>query len=450
MISLPLRLAIPDPSKTPIVTISRRGAFPVKLGDGASYSLSAKTHLNDLESCLSGPHPPPCVLRVVVYDYSIRERPRRRLPFPTHLYIFARLTYSPRRFPKGKFSPMTISRAKPVPRAELFRTYWYFAAERQQIFFRRLRGEPPPWTDDDILSDYKFCNVYRASDRVSQFLIRHVIYGAPHSAKDLVFRTILFRLFNRIETWRFLEDRFGSVDISTYDAEAFAALLGRRHKNGSKIFGGAFILCANKAFGFDKKHENYLALVQTMLNDNLPRRLLAAASLEEVYSLLLEYPLIGPFMAYQIAIDLNYTEVLDYSENSFTKAGPGALRGISKCFVDTGGFSAEEIIHWVVDGQERFCEKYDIEFPTLWGRRLKAIDCQGLFCEVDKYTRVAFPELKSERKRIKSRFEPTGGRIAYFYPPKWGINEAVREYLEDRGDGERGVRGPAEQIPLLN
>ena len=41
-------------------------------------------------------------------------------------------------------------------------------------------------------------------------------------------------------------------------------------------------------------------------------------------------PLIGNFMAYQLAIDLNYSDVFNFDENDFTIAGPGALRGIKK------------------------------------------------------------------------------------------------------------------------
>jgi hypothetical protein len=38
--------------------------------------------------------------------------------------------------------------------------YWRFAAERQRIFERRLAGDPPPWTSDRILREFKFCNVF--------------------------------------------------------------------------------------------------------------------------------------------------------------------------------------------------------------------------------------------------------------------------------------------------
>ena len=30
----------------------------------------------------------------------------------------------------------------PVPRARIYEMYWYFASERQQMFQRRVAGEP--------------------------------------------------------------------------------------------------------------------------------------------------------------------------------------------------------------------------------------------------------------------------------------------------------------------
>jgi hypothetical protein len=62
------------------------------------------------------------------------------------------------------------------------------------------------------------------------------------------------------------------------------------------------------------------------------------------------------------------------------------------------------------------------------------IDCQNLFCEVDKYARVAHPNVqsRSNRIRIKRRFLPSSGPIDYWYPPKWAIDESlVRGSLRD-------------------
>ena len=49
----------------------------------------------------------------------------------------------------------------PVPRTRIYDLYWYFASERHRVFERRVAGEPDPWTDDPILREFKFCNVFR-------------------------------------------------------------------------------------------------------------------------------------------------------------------------------------------------------------------------------------------------------------------------------------------------
>jgi hypothetical protein len=323
----------------------------------------------------------------------------------------------------------------PVPRWDLYDAYWRFAAERQSVFFRRLRGEPFPWSDDPILQAYKFCNAYRASDRASQFLVRDVIYQPNFSPDDTLLRCVLFRLFSKIATWQLLESVHGPVTIGSFNRDAFGATLERAIAGGETIYTNAFILCASDVFGHQRKHRNYLALVEAMFKDGLPRKVAQARSLEEVYRHLIDYPMIGPFMAYQLAIDINYSELTDFDENDFTIPGPGAIRGINKCFLDTGICSTSALIHRMVDHQDAEFERLGLTFESLWGRPLHAIDCQNLFCEVDKYARVAFPELSSNRQRIKTKFKPAPTPIDYFYPPKWGINALV-EAATSRHPGE--------------
>lgn len=130
-------------------------------------------------------------------------------------------------------------------------------------------------------------------------------------------------------------------------------------------------------------------------------------------------------MSYQTAIDLNYSCLINFSENEFTQPGPGALRGIKKCFLDLGDFTPAEVITWMVDNQATELARLGLPFGGLYGRPLHAIDCQGLFCETDKYCREAAPQLASARKRIKARFTPTTEPVRLFFPPKWGLNERL-------------------------
>jgi len=197
------------------------------------------------------------------------------------------------------------------------------------------------------------------------------------------------------------------------------------------LYTGAFILCATKAFGFSEKHKNHVALFREMfIRHKAGQRIREAGSLAKIVEYLQSFPLNGPFMSYQIAIDLNYSEYVNFDENDFTQAGPGALRGIKKAFTNLGSWSPSDIIRWMVERQELEFERLGLTFSGLWGRPLHAIDCQGLFCELDKYCREAVPELVSNRSRIKARFVPSSSPLSFFFPPKWGLNQRLLESLK--------------------
>ncbi len=325
--------------------------------------------------------------------------------------------------PRTAGSPAPIRRRPPRPRPEVYRAYWHLAAERQRIFEARLSAAQAPWSADPILRRYRFCNAFRASDRISQYLIRDVVYApSEFSPTDRVLRTILFRLFSRSQTWEMIEDRCGPLRAESFDPEAIGAVLDKAMAAGRTLYTSAFILCANRAYGYRRKHRNHLALLNAMLADRLPEQLLEAPSLESVYEQLRAYPLIGPFMAYQLAIDLNYGPDFGFSEDDFTVPGPGAIRGLAKVFCDLGDFSPSQAIHWLRERQAVVMEELGISPPTLFGRQLHAIDCQNLLCELDKYARVKFPELRSDRTRIKQAFKSAGSLPEPFYPPRWGIH----------------------------
>jgi hypothetical protein len=304
----------------------------------------------------------------------------------------------------------------------VFDTYWRFACERQRVFHARVRGEPPPWTDDPVLSAHRFTNVYRASDRVSQFLIRHVIYDRDACAEDVVFRTLLFKLFNRTETWTHLSAAVGEISWGTYERSRYEQALDRIMLAGERVYSGAYIM-PSPALGARRKHANHLRLLEMMMRDDLAKKLTEARSLEAIYRLLLGYPSLGRFLAFQLAIDLNYGALFSFSEMEFVVAGPGARSGLQKCFADTDGLSDEDVIRAVADLAESELARQDLRFADLWGRPLQLIDCQNLFCEVDKYARVVHPDITttSARARIKQRFRAALRPTPQWYPPKWGI-----------------------------
>jgi hypothetical protein len=206
----------------------------------------------------------------------------------------------------------------------VFDTYWKFAAERQRIFEKRVRGEPQPWTTDPILQDYKFTNAFRACDRVSQFLIREVIYEASASthAEEVVFRILLFKLFNSIPAWEVLKAKFGMPTWKGFNQQAYAAELGNAKANGIKIWNIAYVQNQKYATHLPTKHERYLALLDHMMGTNVTGKLQAAPTYFDAFKVLQSYPIHGDFIAMQHLTDINYSEVIDFDEDDFIIPGP--------------------------------------------------------------------------------------------------------------------------------
>jgi hypothetical protein len=312
----------------------------------------------------------------------------------------------------------------------VFNTYWRFAAERQEIFLRRLKGAKRPWTSDQVLREYKFTNAYRASDRVSQYLIRHVIYSGSQAPDEVVFRILLFKFFNRIETWELLRAHVGAIEAASFDEKRYSSILAEALTRGERIYSAAYIIPPVHTDAPQRyKHDGHLGLIARMLRERVPERIASCDSMESGFQLLRSYPSVGDFLAYQYLIDINYSEVISFDESEFVMPGPGARDGIRKCFY-SNEFVPSDLIKHVADSQEREFERLGLTFRTLWGRPLQLIDCQNLFCEVDKYARVRHPEAVgvSGRTRIKQRYKEAKAVGTVWYPPKWGINRQVMEW----------------------
>jgi hypothetical protein len=315
---------------------------------------------------------------------------------------------------------------EPIKVSEVYDTYWRFAQKRQEVFFNKLHRARYPWTDDIIIQKFKFTNVYRASDRVSQYLIKNIIYSGPKDIVNVVFRILLFKIFNKIETWELLEKNFGEITYQDYNYKQFNKILTEAINSNKRIYSAAYIMPPVRLdSSLKKKHSNHLKILELMMEDKIYEKVANTKIFKDVYDILIGYPLIGQFLAYQFSIDINYSEVINFSENDFVIPGPGALNGIKKCFISTGGLSTNDIIKFMKDRQFYEFERLGLDFRTLWGRPLTLIDCQNLFCEVDKYSRIAHPDIKGKdnRKKIKQMYKPNGKDItSYWFPPKWRIN----------------------------
>ena len=82
--------------------------------------------------------------------------------------------------------------------------YFYWLHERETIRIRKEeRRDHPPWTQDPILQEFKFCQVFREDDRTTRWFRTHM-RDPLQDKPEVLMATIIFRWFNLIETGRTL------------------------------------------------------------------------------------------------------------------------------------------------------------------------------------------------------------------------------------------------------
>ena len=281
-------------------------------------------------------------------------------------------------------------------------TFWYFVCERMNLFWnkREFPDEPELWTDDEKLKKGAYTNVYRVLDRVSQYLLQHVIYdGVLRDPQRDFFRIMLFKLFNSPETWESLPKHMRELPRSGWGKEwtnldtHFESLYSK-----GKIFRGAYIMPS--AYASQRPHCVYsframLEILHDLLSwkggdINAVQQLRECDTMEQAYNVLRKFPGIGPFLAYQFVADLNYAWGF-WDEDEFVALGPGARRGVDLCFQKRKNWKRENHVMWCCDNWHLEIVKRDLVFHDI-GRPPRLIDVQNCFCEFQKYIRPDGPK----------------------------------------------------------
>ena len=267
--------------------------------------------------------------------------------------------------------------------------------ERQSIYHKRMvLKEPPPWTDDTVLRNYFFTNVYREEDKGTVFLIRNLI--RIEDDNDLLFAIMVYRLFNDIDTFRFLMLRCKMTRWGTWDWERASRYLNAYENHGNRVFTDAFTVTGVKFGGFPDKIRNICYLIHKLQKQvpALLARIKSAKSLKQVWQIFNDTEGFGRFLAYELAIDVNYSRLIQFSENDWVNAGPGCKRGILWIWSarDTSK-KWEDYITFLQVQQETFIEgigRLD-EWHAVWpGYRMTLRGVEHSLCEFQKYARSKY------------------------------------------------------------
>lgn len=295
----------------------------------------------------------------------------------------------------------------------------YWMIERERIRYRKeTLGKPAPWTNDRILQEYRFCNVFRIRDKVTrQYLERlPAMEGNP---LRVFWSTCVFRYFNLANTydaiqpifpWKGSETRIVDGTPWIEPRKNAKKVLSAMHRRGEQMFTGAYIV--TNAGRSEPKWKVSIDVLDRLW-PNVPMLLntiMARNTLQHAVEMLATQYNIGRFTAYEIATDLSYTTLLNEAHDLYTwaNAGPGAVRGLNRIHGRPLGGSlyvsnAEDEMRALY---EMMCEvvQYAVndevegDWPILTMREI-----EHSLCEFDKYMRV----LQGEG-RPRARYNGTG------------------------------------------
>ena len=266
--------------------------------------------------------------------------------------------------------------------------YIYWIEERERIRFKKEDlKQDPPWTEDPILKEFKFCQVFREDDRTTRWFAAHI--RQPLSAEpEVIMATVIFRFFNLIETGRTLLEN--NLHLEWNREKAIEEVIKQ-----PKWVTGAYIVKTpnrmNKVTGVAEcishiwvERENLIASLEKM------------TTLQEAWQFLLQYPYIGPFVAYELVTDLRHTYVLNEATDICTwgNPGPGAMRGLNRLTGRPLGF-CKRSYDWDLEMRLLYeiCKERLI-LPGIspndkhYRMPFEMREVEGGLCEYDKYTRI--------------------------------------------------------------
>ena len=282
-----------------------------------------------------------------------------------------------------------VKKLKPLDR------FIYWIRERNQIYLRRRAGKPKPWTDDLILQSFKFCNVRRCLDTVSQWLIENW-YKPYRDHPNLVLACTLARQLN---TTAALEAIGFPV---SWNPEKVQAVLEQRARDGERNYSAAYMITSRYGKRRRAPQTKEYQTVWTVCNpvaQHPPQ--LDSSSFRETWKRLLWIPGFGSFIAGQVAADLRWALSGSWEDaQTWAPLGHGSVRGLNRYYNR----------HLTLNMDKASLERGDYleEMRSLFNAvcvlpripSMDLMDFQNCLCEWDKYERTLWGQ-----GRPKSRYD---------------------------------------------
>ena len=264
----------------------------------------------------------------------------------------------------------------------------YFVFEREAIRIARENGLPrEQWTADPVFRKYKFTNVRRRDDRVSQWILKH-ISEPRHADADLWFSLLIARLVNWPPTLQHLL-KCGVMPRRAYDFNRaeFISAVEEFKSRGNKTYSSAYMTFPGK-LGYKDKSEFLARVVLSEAANNhyetIHRSLWGQPQyVADFVGELSKCFGVSTFMAGQVAADLTYVPAQLGKAGDLYKwapLGPGSQFGLNVLFGKSRyhRWAQSDFNRALTGVREQVETELEITGLTLH-------DVQNVMCEYGKY-----------------------------------------------------------------
>jgi len=274
------------------------------------------------------------------------------------------------------------------------KNFFKFMKERHTIYLKRQANKPWPWTQDEILQTYKFCNIFRELDTVTRWINDN--WRVPFKDHpNLWFAMAVARQIN----W---PDTLAEIGFPLkWDSRRVKKIMYARQKRKQKVYTGAYMLTggATNGKGLDKNIYTVDKILSPLFKNKklIPQK---GDTLQEAWKRFLPCMGFGPFIAFEVITDLRHTRYLKDATDIHTwaNAGPGAYRGLNRIFdhkldQKRPSEALSEMQFLLRKSKIKANWPNDNQYPKLEMR-----DIEHTLCEFDKYERVRLGEGRPRAK----------------------------------------------------
>jgi hypothetical protein len=260
----------------------------------------------------------------------------------------------------------------------------YWIKQRELVREAKDQGLPKPWTDDPLLRDYRWCNVRRMDDRVSQELLDQWYHSDLDEDEALAAATVA-RYINWVPT---LLEISGGRKFAMHTLSNVGPTLRLRAERGDKVYTGAYMI---PGVAGQRKWESIPAVAKAVTAEGIWKR-----SQRETWEQLIRINGLGTFLAGQIVADIAQLDVgkqVWRDRRDWAPIGPGSRRGMNRLLgcAKEAALSQRVFIEFL----PKLIQELRPRIAAIWDDRdLVAMDVQNCLCEFDKFRRLTLREGK--------------------------------------------------------